>query len=54
MMSEEKFVLMIVLLLFVLVIGTLLLSGEINRQGKNEIGKFISAVNLNTLQGIHS
>ena len=54
MISKKKFFVIVLLSLFVLIIGTWMSIGVINRQSKKEIGKFISTVNLTTLQGIHS
>ncbi|WP_372645276.1 PAS domain S-box protein [Ancylomarina sp.] len=53
MIVSKKFLLTILLSLFVFIIGTWISIGVINRQGKKEIGKFISTINLTTLQSIH-
>tara|TARA_R110001583_G_scaffold178151_1_gene333915 strand:- start:11 stop:1891 length:1881 start_codon:yes stop_codon:yes gene_type:complete len=54
MISKKKFLLIVLLSLFVLIIGTWISIEVTNRQGKKEIVKFISTVNRTTLQGVHS
>ncbi|MDE5423085.1 PAS domain S-box protein [Ancylomarina sp. DW003] len=53
MINTKNFLLIVLTCLFVFIIGTWILIGVINKQGKKEIGEFISTINLTTLQSIH-